>query len=323
MHDEILVSVLCITYNQAAYVRSALEGIVNQKTDFVFEVIVHDDASADGTQEIIRDFAETYPEILRPLYEEENQYSKGVNILQGIAPYVRGRYVALCEGDDYWCDRNKLQKQISAIRSQQNTVACVHNAWKWDCCYHHRTRFSSKREDGFLTTEDIIHWDEKGYATASLLVKKEWLIVPREFQVDGVGDYPRAIYMALHGKIYYLEECMSVYRCNAIGSWTNTMATDILRFRAYIHNVNRMLQYIDRYSTGRYHAAISEKQYLNAYCLVYREILIGSHRKDYLDVWRSLTVSDRFKVYVLAHVRPVIDRCRAYRRRLLDRKDTT
>lgn len=72
MHDEILVSVLCITYNQAAYVRSALEGIVNQKTDFVFEVIVHDDASADGTQEIIRDFAETYPEILRPLYEEEN-----------------------------------------------------------------------------------------------------------------------------------------------------------------------------------------------------------------------------------------------------------
>lgn len=323
MQEEIVVSILCITYNQKEYLKSALDGCVHQETDFAFEIIVHDDASTDGTTEIIKEYAEKYPALIRPLYEEENQYSKGNSIANIMFPYIRGRYVAFCEGDDYWCDAHKLQKQVNVMREHSSAVACVHNAWKWDCCYQHRTKFSSKKEDGFLTTEDIIHWDEKGYATASLLVKKEWLIVPREFQVDGAGDYPRAIYMALHGRIYYLEECMSVYRCNAIGSWTNTIATDILRYRAYIHNVNRMLQYVDRYSTGRYHAAISEKQYLNAYWLVYREILIGSHRKDYLDVWRSLTVSDRFKVYVLACVRPVIDRCRAYRRCLLDRKDTT
>ena len=88
MNSEIVVSVLCITWNQAEYIRCALDGIVMQQTDFTYEVIVHDDASTDGTAEIVREYAETYPAMIRPLYETDNQYSKGRSLIQIVLPHI-------------------------------------------------------------------------------------------------------------------------------------------------------------------------------------------------------------------------------------------
>ena len=111
--DEIMVSICCLTYNHEPYIRDCLEGFVNQKTNFKFEVIIHDDASTDKTADIIREYESKYPDIIKPIYQTENQYSQGIKFgKKYIYPKMRGKYVAFCEGDDYWCDNNKLQKQF-------------------------------------------------------------------------------------------------------------------------------------------------------------------------------------------------------------------
>lgn len=113
-----LVSIRCITYNHEPFIRQCLEGFVMQQTNFPFEAIVHDDASTDGTAAIIREYAEKYPDIIKPIYETENQYSKHDGSLRKIMDaHMRGKYIAICEGDDYWIDPLKLQKQVDFMES--------------------------------------------------------------------------------------------------------------------------------------------------------------------------------------------------------------
>lgn len=124
---EPLVSICCMAYNHASYIRQCLDGFMMQKTNFLFEVLIHDDASTDGTQEIIREYADRYPELINPIYQIENQYSKGISPLRQILfPMAKGKYIALCEGDDYWIDPLKLQKQVDFLESHNELTFCVH-----------------------------------------------------------------------------------------------------------------------------------------------------------------------------------------------------
>lgn len=114
--DSIMVTVRCLAFNHVKYIRQCLNGFIMQKTNFDFEVVVHDDASSDGTAEIIKEYADKYPRLIKPILEEENQYSKGGNILHNIMnSHTRGKYIAFCEGDDYWTDPLKLQKQVDIL----------------------------------------------------------------------------------------------------------------------------------------------------------------------------------------------------------------
>ncbi len=118
--SPILVTVRCLAYNHAPYIRQCLEGFVMQKTSFRFQVIIHDDASTDGTDDIIREYAEKYPDIIVPIFETENQYSKRNGaISRQMNRLMKGTYAAYCEGDDYWTDPLKLQKQVSFLEQHQ------------------------------------------------------------------------------------------------------------------------------------------------------------------------------------------------------------
>lgn len=117
-----LVTVECATYNHAAFIRDALEGFLRQETDFRFEVLVHDDASTDGTQEVIREYHERRPDLIVPVLQRENQWSKGVDTWKTfLRPLAKGTYLALCEGDDYWTDPLKLQKQVDILERNPRT----------------------------------------------------------------------------------------------------------------------------------------------------------------------------------------------------------
>ena len=122
--QEIVVSTYCLAYNHEKFIRDALEGFVSQKTNFRYEVLVHDDASTDGTARIIREYEEKYPDIIKPIYQKENQYSKGIDIVGTIiTPRLKGTYIAICEGDDYWTDPEKLQRQVDILEAMPSCIA--------------------------------------------------------------------------------------------------------------------------------------------------------------------------------------------------------
>ena len=116
--QELIVSVNCIAYNQKKYIQDCLDGIVMQKTTFRFEAIVHDDVSTDGTADVIKEYGEKYPDIIKPIFEKENQWSKNDGSLDRIMlDACKGKYIAFCEGDDYWIDPYKLQKQVDYLEA--------------------------------------------------------------------------------------------------------------------------------------------------------------------------------------------------------------
>src|SRR5712691_11533366 len=124
-----MVSVVCTSYNHEAYIEDAIKGFLIQKTDFPFEVIIHDDASTDKTAQKIRVFQEQYPTIIRCIYQKENQYSKGKKPLLDTFRISYGKYIAICQGDDFWISENKLQMQYEAMIERPEMNICIHSAY--------------------------------------------------------------------------------------------------------------------------------------------------------------------------------------------------
>lgn len=127
--SNVLVSICCLAYNHESYISQCLDGFVMQKCNFSYEVLIHDDASTDGTANIIREFEERYPNLIKPIYQIENQWSKGVKITSKLNfPRAQGKYIALCEGDDYWTDPLKLQKQVDFLEAHPECAFCFTRA---------------------------------------------------------------------------------------------------------------------------------------------------------------------------------------------------
>lgn len=128
--QEPLVSICCTTYNHEKYIKDSIESFLMQETEFPFEIIIHDDASTDMTTAIIREYEKKYPELIKPIYQTENQYSKNRSIpLLASFKKAKGKYIAFCEGDDYWTDPKKLQIQFDCLEKNPNVVCCYHNAY--------------------------------------------------------------------------------------------------------------------------------------------------------------------------------------------------
>ena len=127
------VTICCITYKHEKYIRECLNGFIMQKTNFPFEVIVHDDASPDKTADIVREYEAKYPDIIKPIYQTQNQRSLGKKVsLTYVYPKVRSKYIAICEGDDFWCDPNKLQMQYDFMEAHPDYSLCMHGFKRLD-----------------------------------------------------------------------------------------------------------------------------------------------------------------------------------------------
>ncbi len=252
-----LVTVSCLAFNHKEYIRDALNSFVGQKTDFPFEVIVHDDASTDGTTEIIREYAEKYPDIIRPIFQTENILSKGIRASTAyILPAARGKYIAYCEGDDYWSDENKLQKLADFLEKHPDYVACTHNNRIYDCLSGEECD-NFVREERDLALQDVVMNGGQSYHTSSLLCRAELMKTAPAFvfSILGLEDYPIAIYLTLCGKIHYFADVMSVYRLHTAGSWSsNFLMLSPEEASSQYDTRIRMLEGADEYSLGRFHA---------------------------------------------------------------------
>lgn len=224
-----LVVIRCITYNQEEYLKDTLEGFVNQITDFPFVAVVHDDASSDENQKIIKDYARNYPDIIFPILEKDNQFSKGGKFLKDImdkACDVTGaEFVAFCEGDDYWIDPLKLQKQVDILKANSD-ISLVHTGFKvrkgngefLDSTYFEKYKKISKSGNFFykiLKGNYIL--------TCTTMVKKELFL--SEFYVNAPLnlDYLYFIAASLMGKACYIEDNTSVYRRISTGQMLSNL----------------------------------------------------------------------------------------------------
>ena len=127
-----MVSVLVATYNHEKYIRETLDGILNQKTNFKYDVIVHDDASTDHTAEIVKEYEKKYPDIIRGIYQQTNQFYNCNISAKYLYPQIKGKYFAVLDGDDYWIDENKLQMQVDFLEKHPDYSMCMHNAIKFN-----------------------------------------------------------------------------------------------------------------------------------------------------------------------------------------------
>lgn len=221
----LMVSIRCITYNHEPYIRQCLDGFVMQKTNFRFEAIVHDDASTDGTADIIREYAEKYPDIIKPIFETENQYSKHDGSLRRIMyEACKGKYVAICEGDDYWTDSHKLQMQFDALEKYKDCVIALNRVKTIDRDGIQQTWTIPSRgyvTKNFINIEDFFEsefiiriWT---FHTSSFFIRKEMLeknslMMQTVFRCFPYGDMPLLLTCLLSGKGYLIQKEMGCYR---------------------------------------------------------------------------------------------------------------
>lgn len=256
MENNIMVSVICNTYNHEKYIKSALDGFVMQQTKFPFEVLIHDDASTDRTADIIREYEEKYPDIIKPIYQSENQYSQKIGFCKKFQySRAKGKYLAFCEGDDYWTDPLKLQKQFDLMESHPECDMCAHTAQ-----YERNGKLEDyvmpSKEDTILSADDVI-LNGGGYlATASLFYKRELIENMPEFRKILALDYTMQIQGALSGGILFISDCMSVYRVETENSWSSRMKGNGARFVELCRKTIKMLEQLNIDTNHRYNSAI-------------------------------------------------------------------
>lgn len=211
-----LVSISCLTYNHAPFIRETLEGFLMQETTFPVEILIHDDASTDDTVEIIKEYKERFDNLIFPIYQSENQYSQGVRGMMARFNFsrARGKYIALCEGDDHWLDPLKLQKQVEFLETNKGYSACFTNAIMLNEMNNTSATYVTFITEGDVSMEKIIEIGGYIYPTASLMIQSEVIRkdVLKDLLRDLAGDTAIIINAALHGKVYFFDQTTTIYR---------------------------------------------------------------------------------------------------------------
>lgn len=204
-----IVSVKCLAFNQEEFIAQTLEGFLIQETNFPFEVVVHDDASTDKTAEIIREYEVKFPQIIKAVYETENQYSKYNNSIDRIVvPLLRGKFIAMCEGDDYWTDPHKLQRQVDFLEAHPEYSLSTENGTVLFTETGECRLFSAEPERDISQDELLI---QRRFPTASILYPAKYLEEVHQIPGRRVDTVIWA-FLASKGKVHYNPTISSVYR---------------------------------------------------------------------------------------------------------------
>jgi glycosyltransferase involved in cell wall biosynthesis len=248
-----LVSVCCTTYNHEQFIQEAIESFLTQKTTFEFEILIHDDASTDKTQEIITKYKRQHPDLIQTIFQSQNQYSNGHKPSpEYVWPKARGKYIALCEGDDYWVDPNKLQKQVDYMELNESCSVCFHNATIKVMHKKNKTKtFCNLSNTKFYTKEIIsLNWF---VPTPSIVFRKSMLITPNWYWKIYNGDLAMLLLLSTKGYLYYINEKMAVYRRH------NSNINNSIDKRTSTLKIIEVLHYFNIVTEFKYHKTITER----------------------------------------------------------------
>lgn len=294
-----IVSIRCLTYNHAPYIRQCLDGFVMQKTNFKFEAIVHDDASTDGTADIVREYATKYPDIIKPIYETENQYSKqdgSLSRIMNAAISPSAKYIAMCEGDDYWTDPYKLQKQVDFLEKNPEygfigTLCKIlsHNNKLKDDQIPSYYYLSKAKIESVLLYDNLFDYAKYGplCRTVSLCFRRCLLL---DYANNEKGDMTIQAILAHDSKFALIDLCSCVYRIHEKGVSHNKHPYCKLKYMQWYNTQLRTLKLL--YSNE---CEIDEQSLLdreNYYILRYK-----IWKFDYCGAKsvKSLIITDNFK----------------------------
>lgn len=213
-----LVSICCITYNHEKYIRQCLDGFLMQKTNFKYEIVIHDDASTDRTVEIIQEYVERYPALFVPIYQTENQYSRKIKpLVKYVFPKASGKYIAICEGDDFWVDPLKLQKQIDFLEKND----CYNfSMGRVDMLFEQTGEVKKRKELVNTNNRETFHIKDYIKApfsqTSSFVFRNSHEPLPEWLNTVHAGDQSLVVIKTgINGKIKYHRELFSIYRKHA------------------------------------------------------------------------------------------------------------
>ncbi len=224
-----VVSVFSWAYNHAEFIRESVDSILMQETTFPVEIIIHDDASTDGTTEIIREYEAKYPHLFRNIIQTENQWSQGKSVVAPIFIAPRGELIALTHGDDYWNSGSKLQVQVNYLLENNSCSCCFHLAHVVntesrvvECCSFRPNRNS------YNTTECLLELG-KQYATNSMLFRRTALSSTPQWMREEFSDAFMELQLSRHGSIDFLDLTLSSYRIHESGVWSRLSLEQRLR----------------------------------------------------------------------------------------------
>lgn len=298
---DICVSIICNAYNHEKYIKDALDGFIMQKTSFPFEVLIHDDASTDNTANIIREYEKKHPDIIKPVYETENQYSKGMGLVGKIQiARAQGKYIAICEGDDYWIDPLKLQKQYDLLEAHPEINICATAAYAIEANTQKKLyKIAPVNCKTIIGTEDIILGGGGYVATASLMYRSSINNKIPKYRAYLKLDYTLQIQGSIPNGMIYLNETTVVYRLLSDNSWTKRQKNNIDRQINTITKIINMLNILNRDTNLKYNDVISnvilEKEF-NKLILTNDYSLIKSEK--YRNLYDNLSVKKKTKIKI-------------------------
>jgi glycosyltransferase involved in cell wall biosynthesis len=215
-----VVTILCTTYNHERYIAGAIRGFLSQQTKFSFEILIHDDASTDGTQAVIRHWQKKYPSIIRSVLQTENQTSRGVRPTELLWKLARGKYVAHCEGDDYWLHPLKLAKQVGFLEQHSEFSCSAHNHYLYCEADLSVRPWIQTRRDLVLSQRQLMNLTRLLWLP-TVVYRRTFTAFPPERDFAATGDFFLTSYLGTFGKCAYLESFLgSVRRQNQHSSWT-------------------------------------------------------------------------------------------------------
>ena len=252
-----LVTICCITFNHGPYLRKTLEGFLRQETDFPVRILIHDDASDDDTISILREYEQRYHNV-DVIYEEKNQFSRGVNIAFDILlPKIESKYIAICEGDDYWTDSHKLARQIEFMEMNSDCIMTVHNGVKKCCDTMVETVINPFKTTKYLDDEEMFMAFMNNPPTASFVLRRDGLENYPDFirEAPVVDDVLR-LYLYSKGRVFYFDDVMCCRHVNHDFSWNRLIQEDAELYENYVRRILDFYVKYDSYTSLKYHDLI-------------------------------------------------------------------
>lgn len=268
-----LVSIACITFNHESYIRRCIDGFLMQKTTFPFEIIIHDDASTDNTTNILQEYVDKYPNLITLIFQKENQLSQKINpLFEFVFPNCQGKYIAFCEGDDYWTDAYKLQKQVAFLEANKDygLVWTDVDFYLQSLGIFKKNIFRNKILPIYNSFNETLI-NKPYFAPPTWLFKREYL--PKGINDYCDGTFPMILDILAETKIKYLDEVTATYRQLDESASNSRSALKRYKFLKGVYRIQK--DYLNKYNvSNKIEKEIDLKHYEAAYpyAVIFKDI---------------------------------------------------